>query len=107
MSEIYTETEVVMYKDIQTEGGSLPESLRKQLLYPDGWIKENEAVKFENEWLMAEREEIVSYVKTLKMLSLYLTGKTSIPREELLGNYFAKAEQNFPEHLRSELEISI
>jgi hypothetical protein len=41
------------------------------------------------------------------MLSIYLTGRTSIPREKLLGDYFRKAEQNFPEYLRKELKISV
>jgi hypothetical protein len=36
---------------------------------------------------------------------VYLTGKTSIPREKLLGEYFRKAEQNFPEYLQKEMEI--
>lgn len=99
--------EVEQYEDIWIEGSSMPESLRKELLYPDGWMKEKEAIQLENEWLVAEREEVIRYIKTLKMLSLYLTGKTNIPREKLLGDYFQKAEQDFPEYLRKDLEISI
>jgi hypothetical protein len=83
----------------------LPEALRKQFMYPDEWIKEQEAVEMENQWISAERDEVVQYVKTLKMLSVYLTGKTSIPREKLLGEYFRKTEQNFPEYLQKEMEI--
>jgi hypothetical protein len=107
MSEMVTGTEMEMYHEIRTEGASLPEALRKEFMYPDNWAKEKEAVQIENEWLIAEREEVLGYIKTLKMLSLYLTGKTNVPREKLLNDYFRKAEQDFPEYLQKELEISV
>jgi hypothetical protein len=105
MSEINVSTEIEVISGLQTESAGLPEALRKQFMYPDEWIKEQEAVEMENQWISAERDEVVQYVKTLKMLSVYLTGKTSIPREKLLGEYFRKVEQNFPEYLQKEMEI--
>jgi len=107
MSEINVGAEIEVINGLLTESPGLPETLRKQFMYPDEWIKEQEAVEMEKQWISAERYEIVQDVKTLKMLSVYLTGKTSIPREKLLGDYFRKAEQNFPEYLQKEMEITL
>ena len=107
MSDCMVIEEVEILDVSEVEQVALPESLRKQFMYPDEWIKQQDAIQTENEWLIAERDEVMQYVKTLKMLTIYLTGKTSIPRDKLLGEYFKKAEEKFPEYLRKEINVEI
>jgi hypothetical protein len=107
MSESMVMTEIEIKDLDREEHVGMPEALRKQFMYPDAWIKQQDAIQTENDWLIAERDEVMQYVKTLKMLTIYLTGKTSIPRDRLLMEYFKKAEENFPEYLRKEINVEI
>ena len=102
---ISTESEIV--KNSRDEKAGLPDSLRKQFLVPDEWVKEQEAREMENEVLVAEREEVMRYVILLKKLVVYLAGKTDISTEMLSGTLFEKAELNLPEYLRKEIEVGI
>ena len=107
MSESMVMTEIEIKDLDREEHVGMPEALRKQFMYPDAWVKQQDAIQTENDWLIAERDEVMQYVKTLKMLTIYLTGKTSIPRDRLLMEYFKKAEENFPEYLRKEINVEI
>jgi predicted nuclease with TOPRIM domain len=107
MREGFVTTEVEIFEGVQTDMQSFPDTLRRQFMYPDEWSNEQEDLRMENEWLQAERDEVVEYIKTLKILSIYLNGKTSVPHENIVGDYFRRAEQNFPEYLQKELAIDI
>jgi len=89
------------------ENVGLPDALRRQFLCSDEWSSNQESLEMRNEWLVAEREEVMPYVILLKKLAVYLAGKTDISTEKLSGTLFEKAEQNLPEYLRSEIEVDI
>jgi hypothetical protein len=105
MDDLFIATEIKNSEDEQLERSGLPDSLRRQFSYPDEWIREREAAELENEWLQAERDEVMQYVRILKKLAIYLAGKADINSEKLSSGFFTKAEKNIPEHLQREMEI--
>jgi hypothetical protein len=107
MSEIVVGTEKEIHLSGLDEKPGLPDALRNWFVYPDEWVKEQDALKMQNEWLQAEREEILQYVKNLKMFAVYLSGKTKIGENNLSNINFERAEKNLPEYLRKEIEVDI
>jgi hypothetical protein len=85
----------------------LPKSLRNWFEAPDHWSKNRESLAMQNEWLSAERDEVVQYVKLLKKMALYLARKTEGNTDRSLLNFFQKAEQSFPDYLCNEIAISL
>jgi hypothetical protein len=59
----------------------------------------------QTECLLAELELVKKYIKLLKNLAGYLAIKTELDPEELSRRIFMKVEQDFPEYLRSEIEV--
>jgi hypothetical protein len=107
MSEIAGGTEKEIYLCGLDKKPGLPDALRNWFVYPDELVKEQDALKMQNEWLQAEREEILQYVKNLKMFAVYLSGKTKIVDNNLSNINFERAEKNLPEYLRKEIEVDI
>ena len=99
-------TEVKIAPVDMEEMASLPEALQKWLVYPDELSSKQETLEMENELLLAEREEVVQYVRILKKLAVYLAGKTDVSAEKLNNDFFAKAEKNLPDYLREELGVA-
>jgi hypothetical protein len=99
-------TEVQITPVDMNEMVSLPEALQKWFVYPDEWSSKQEALEMENELLLAEREEVVQYVRILKKLAVYLAEKTDVSTETLFETFFFKAEINLPDYLREELEVA-
>lgn len=91
---------------IEIEGLGLPKPLRKRLLDQDNSNLERDALRMRNEWLQAERDEIVEYVRTLKKLAIYMNEKTSSSVKFLPRINFDRVEQNLPEYLRKEIEVN-
>lgn len=105
MSEIIVENEKGILLSGLEENPGLPGALRKWLEYPDDLVRERDAIQLHNEWLQAEREEILRYIKNLKMLVMYLSGKNKINESDLSNINFVRAEKNLPEYLRNEIEV--
>ena len=85
----------------------LPVTLRNWFEIPDRWSRDQESLKMRHNWLLAERDEVVQYVKMLKKLAVYLGRKTNGNVHLKLGAFFEKAEQNFPEYLCNEMAIRL
>ncbi|MBW1672563.1 MAG: hypothetical protein JRJ45_02770 [Deltaproteobacteria bacterium] len=98
-------TEKTISKKLLYEKDGLPEILSQLFEDPDEWIREQEAFHKRNENLLAEHDELIQYVKALKMLAVYLTDKNNMNRENLSGMYFEKAEEQLPEDLRKEIGV--
>jgi hypothetical protein len=81
--------------------------LRRLVIDPNGKIKKQDAIEMGFELLISERNELIGYIKALKMLAIYLADRGHIQPEILSSEYFKKAEQHFPEHLRREIAIVI
>jgi hypothetical protein len=105
MSEMVVSTEKEICASIRNDSPGLPEVLRNWLVYPDALNLEREADRMQNEWLQAERDEIVQYVRTLKKLALHLDGKNVMGNKYAPRISFEKAEKNLPEYLRKEVEV--
>jgi hypothetical protein len=105
MNDFSVANELKVINDERFEESGLPESLRKQFANPDALVKVQEAIEIENEWLLAEREEMVEYIRTLKKLAVYLAGKTDTCSDARCGGFFNKAERLFPNYLQKEIEI--
>jgi hypothetical protein len=88
------------------ERPGLPDSLRRQLLNLDGWNVERDAMQMRNDWLQAERDEIVEYVRTLKKLALYMNAKSSTGDKPFPKISFENVEKNLPDYLREEIDVS-
>ena len=104
-----TETLVGTEKEIFPSGldlhASLPDELRTWFVYPDEWTKNQESLEMRNEWLLAEREEVIQYVKLLKKLVVYLAEKTEISTDVVSRKFFSKAEQHLPRYVCKEIEV--
>jgi len=107
MTEMVVETEKEIFTSGSDEKAGLPDALRKWFVYPDEWSRNQESLEMRNEWLLAEREEVMQYVILLKKLAVYLAGKTDISIEKLSGTLFKNAEQFLPEYLRKEIEVGL
>ena len=92
-------------KNVLDEKADLPEVLCQLFEDPDEWLSEQVAIHERNKCLLVEREELLQYVKALKMLAVYLTDKNNMSRENLSGFYFEKAEEQFPEDLRNKIGV--
>jgi hypothetical protein len=90
-------------------GSKLDPSTRMRSLFTnsEGWNTKQEAIEMGFELLFAERDELLDYVKALKTLAVYLTGRTKIRSENLIHGYFVSAEKNFPEYIRREMSVGI
>jgi hypothetical protein len=89
----------------KVKSADLPDELRSWFVCPDEWIKNQESLEMRNEWLLAEREEVIQYVKILKKLVVYLAEKTEISTDVLSRKIFSKAEHFLPEYMRKEIEV--
>ena len=107
MSEIIVENEKGILLSGLEENPGLPDELRKWLEYPDELVRERDAIQLHNEWLQAEREEILRYLKNLKMLVINLSGRNRINENDLSNINFVRAEKNLPEYLRNEIEVDV
>ena len=107
MAEMLVRTKEEISSIGLNENVGLPDALRRRFGYSDEWSRDQESLEMRNEWLVAEREEVMQYVILLKKLAVYLAGKTDISTEKLSGTLFMKAEQSLPEYLRKEIEVSI
>jgi hypothetical protein len=83
----------------------LPNTLRNWFEAPDQWSRNQESLEMRNEWLSAERDDVVQYVKMLKKLALYLARNSRGMKGKALRTFFTKAEQDFPNYLRIEMAI--
>jgi ribosomal protein S18 len=81
--------------------------MRSLFTHSGGWNTKQEAIEMGFELLFAERDELIDYVKALKTLAVYITGRTKIRSENLINGYFVSAEKNFPEHMRREMSVGI
>ena len=106
-----SETEFGIEREIHTSGldekPSLPDSLREWLVYPDEWVMERDAIQMQNELLQTERDELLQYVRNLKKLAVYLSGKTSIGENYLSTINFEKAEENLLDSLRKQIKVAL
>ena len=84
---------------------TLPNSLSAWFEVPDHWSRTQESLELRNEWLSAERDDVVQYVKMLKKLAVYLAGKAEGSTNIHLGTFFKKSEENFPDYLCNEIAI--
>ena len=107
MSEIIVENKKETLLISLEEKPGLPDALRKWLEYPDEWVRERDEIILQNEWLQAEREEILRYLKNLKMLVINLSGRNRINENDLSNINFERAEKNLPEYLRNEIEVDV
>jgi hypothetical protein len=107
MSEMVVGTENEICASIRNERPGLPDTLRNWLVYPDALNLERESIQMHNEWLQAERDEIVQYVRTLKKLALHLNGKNAMGNNYASRITFEKAEKDLPDYLRKEVEVSL
>jgi hypothetical protein len=105
MIETLVETKNEIAPNGEVKSAGLPDELRSWFVCPDEWIKDQESLEMRHEWLLAEHEDVIRYVKLLKKLVVYLAEKTEISADVLSRKVFSKAEQYLPEHVRKEIEV--
>jgi hypothetical protein len=101
------ETDTGISKEDSHPDMGLPERFHRISTIPNGMMSKQDAIEMRFGLLLAERDELVEYVKALKVLAVYLAGSTSIRPENISARYFTKAEQNFPEYMRREMDVGI
>jgi hypothetical protein len=106
MSEIELAIENEIHISGLDEKQNLPKSLQEWLVLPDEWVMELDATQLQNDLLLAERDELVEYVKNLKKLAIYLISKTELSERNLSCINFDMAEKYLPGYLRKEIEIN-
>jgi hypothetical protein len=71
------------------------------------WMGKQDAIEMGIESLISDRDELVEYVKALKILAVYLVGTNQIRPIQLSEEYFVKAEKNFSDTVRREIDIDV
>lgn len=99
------------YKEI-SGNGSHPKagfSLKARELFASSgsWMSKHDAIEKGVESLLADRDELIEYVKALKALAIYLTNTTHIRPHQLSEEYFLRAEENFADYLRREIDVDV
>ena len=97
------------YKEISGNGSHSKVELTaraRDLFASSGcWMGKHDAIEKGFESLITDRHELVEYVKALKILAVYLAGTHHIRPIQLSEEYFVRAEKNFSEYLRREIDI--
>lgn len=106
MNEIESATENEIHISGLDEKQSLPKSLREWFDLPDDLVMERDSNQLQNDLLLAERDEMIEYVKNLKKLAIYLIAKTEFSERNLSNINFDMAEKYLPGYLRKEIEIN-
>jgi hypothetical protein len=100
-------TNLGIYKEESHQNKGVSERCHRIFTISDGSMSKKDAIEMGFGLLLAQRDELVEYVKTLKVLAIYLAGSTGIHPEKLSAKFFKRAEQHFPEYMRKEMDVGI
>ena len=102
-----SEIDKEIFKDGFHQDEDLQVKLHRLFANSNGRIRKHDSIEMGFELSLAERDELIEYVKALKILAIYLSGRRNIRPENLSDDYFIKAERNFPEYRRREMDVGI